>query len=245
MFKAFRSSAAGAFVLCLVAIFSTLAATAQTSPLQMALDKQLARVQLAVTGVPLITSTVTGTNYLGTNITQKASNTTGVIVTLNYTISRYVGFEGNFGYARYTENYTCLPTNINCTLSNPAIPCVPPATVCPAYVVGGAQVSPREYTLGYIIHPAKIFNFDPYVSVGAGTTAFIPTRYGGQNLPEQARATYYYSLGVERSVFSPHFGLRAQMRETFFKAPDLLENYLTINKHTTTFEPGVGFYLKF
>jgi hypothetical protein len=35
------------------------------------------------------------------------------------------------------------------------------------------------------------------------------------------------------------------MRQAFFKAPDFLTNYLTINQRTSTLEPGIGFYLKF
>lgn len=35
------------------------------------------------------------------------------------------------------------------------------------------------------------------------------------------------------------------MREVFYKAPDFGQNYLTINQQATTFEPSVGFYLKF
>jgi hypothetical protein len=57
--------------------------------------------------------------------------------------------------------------------------------------------------------------------------------------------TYYYAVGAEKSVLSPHFGLRVQLRQTFFKAPDFGQNYLTIQQHTWTFEPGAGFYLKF
>ena len=52
-------------------------------------------------------------------------------------------------------------------------------------------------------------------------------------------------IGAETTVLSPHFGIRAQYRQLFFKAPDFLTNYLTIQQHTTTYEPGVGFFLRF
>jgi hypothetical protein len=55
---------------------------------------------------------------------------------------------------------------------------------------------------------------------------------------------YYYSLGVDDAI-SPHFGFRAQFRQAFFLAPDFGQNYLTILHHTSTIEPGVGFYLRF
>ena len=46
-------------------------------------------------------------------------------------------------------------------------------------------------------------------------------------------------------MLSAHFGVRAQFREQFFKAPDFETNYLTIQKHTSTYEPGFGFFLRF
>jgi hypothetical protein len=56
---------------------------------------------------------------------------------------------------------------------------------------------------------------------------------------------YYYDGGLEDSLFTPHFGVRLQFRQVFFKAPDFGQNYLTIQQHTSTIEPGIGFYLKF
>ena len=61
----------------------------------------------------------------------------------------------------------------------------------------------------------------------------------------QARAAYYYSIGAENTVFSSHFGVRAQFRQVFFLAPDFGQNYLTIKHRTSTFEPGFGFFLRF
>ena len=46
-------------------------------------------------------------------------------------------------------------------------------------------------------------------------------------------------------MLNKHFGARAEFRETFFKAPDFETNYLTIQKHTTEFQPGFGFFYRF
>ena len=61
----------------------------------------------------------------------------------------------------------------------------------------------------------------------------------------QARATYYYNVGLENEFLSPHFGLRASFRQAFYLAPDFETNYLRNYQHTFTTEPTVGFYLKF
>jgi hypothetical protein len=56
--------------------------------------------------------------------------------------------------------------------------------------------------------------------------------------------TYYYAVGVEKDL-TEHFGVRAQLRQTFFKAPDFGQNYLTIQQQTWTWEPGFGFTAHF
>ncbi len=64
------------------------------------------------------------------------------------------------------------------------------------------------------------------------------------SVPRPVRPTYY-SFGVEQTFLSKHFGLRAQFRQSFYKAPDFGQNYLTIQQHTSTIEPGVGFFFRF
>jgi len=101
----------------------------------------------------------------------------------------------------------------------------------------------RKATVVVLIH--EIFGLQPYLGAGAGSTGFKPTRFGGEGAPEQARATYYYSLGVQKPLGEGHFGLRAGFRELFFLDPDFGQNYLTILKHANTYEPQAGFYLRY
>jgi hypothetical protein len=212
------------FAAALAFTFSVAAAVAQEAPVT-GLDKQLSRIDLGVQGVGMFNKTVQGpiiptaAPNAGLSIIDAPSNTLGALVTLRYVAKPYLGFEGNYGYARYTENY-----------SN----------------VGGVQTQANEYTLGYLVTPAfTIFDFQPFVSAGAGSIGFRPTPRGGQGLTIQARAVYYYSLGLQKEYFSEHFGLRGGFRQLFFLAPDYGQNYLTIKQRTTTYEPSVGFYLKF
>jgi hypothetical protein len=154
-------------------------------------------------------------------VTQDGSTTVGVLGTIRYTKSPMIGLEGNYTFARYTENFS-------------------------SYIIGGAQTRVNEYSLGWVFHLHDLFTTQPFVSVGAGTTGFHPTAGGGQGLPFQYRATYYYNVGIDKALFhSKSFGARVAMREVFFKAPDFGQNYLTIDRQTTTLEPSLGFYLKF
>ena len=162
-------------------------------------------------------------NTIPTAVNLHPGNTVGPLVTIRYTKSAYVGFEFNYAYARYTQTFT-------------------PFGSAP---VGGVQQNASEYSFGYVAHFRRNFHgVAPFAGGGAGTTAFRPTPGGGEGLQPQARATYYYNIGGDY-MLNKHFGARAEFRETFFKAPDFETNYLTIQKHTTEFQPGFGFFYRF
>jgi len=214
------------FCLLLTAAGST--AKAQTTSTNPALDRQLSRIDLGVVGVGVFNKSSSGVatvnGHPNTAVNLNPGNTAGALVALRYTVSPFVGFEFNYGYARYTQSFTPFGAQPN----------------------GGVQQNASEYSFGYVVHSKKqYFGVTPFASGGAGTTVFRPTPGGGLALPEQARATFYGSVGAETTVLSPHFGIRAQYRQVFFKAPDFLTNYLTIQQRTTTYEPGFGFFLRF
>ena len=213
----FPRSPRWALLLCLLTGFSGPSASGQVvTPL----GRQLDRIDLAVSGVGEFTGNTSGTNYLNQPLTQKPSTTLGALITIRYVKSPLLGAEFNYGYARYTQNYS-------------------------QYIIGGAQSKATEYTVGYLAHTPEVLGLKTFAGGGLGVVAFTPTPFGGQGLPEQGRLAFYYTLGVEQSVISPHFGLRAQFRQVFYKSPDFGQNYLTINQRTSTYEPGVGFYLRF
>jgi len=201
------------------------------------LRKQLGRIDLGISGAGVFNSTVSGpvlspaaANY-NQSLTQFGSNTLGALITLRYVARPYVGLEYNYEYARYTENYEG--------------PGVAPFVIASTNDVFQVQTKAAEYTLGYVVNPPQtFFGLHPYASAGAGTIAFKPTPRGGQEEPEKARMAYYYSLGVQKA-YGGHFGLRLGFRELFFLDPDFGQNYLTILKHATTYEPNAGFYVRF
>ncbi|HEV2618847.1 MAG TPA: hypothetical protein VGU23_02800, partial [Acidobacteriaceae bacterium] len=188
-----------------------------------ALQKQLDRVDFAISAAGEISSTVAGVEQRDANsthsvLTIKPSSTVGELFTLRYTAKAYAGFEFNYGNLRYTQDYTFAPPPEQGILS------------------GGAQAAAREMTLGYVAHPRKIFGLEPFLGAGGGTIHFIPTAGGGQGLPNQYRAAYYYQVGVEGNFPGSHFGARLAFRQLIYLAPDFLENYLTITRRTVTSE---------
>jgi hypothetical protein len=227
MWNASRLLCAQSLFFCLLLTAAGSTAEAQTSQ-NTALDRQLSRIDLGIVGLGVFNKNSNGVATVNgkpnTPVNLNPSNTAGALITLRYTASPYVGFEFNYSYARYTDLFTPFGSQPN----------------------GGVQQNASEYTFGYVIHSKKqYFGLTPFASGGAGTSVFRPTPRGGLGLPEQARATYFASVGVETTVLSPHFGVRAQYRQLFFKAPDFETNYLRIEQHTSSYEPGLGFFLRF
>ena len=210
-------------VLALACTFG-LGMSAQDVP-QTPLSKQLSRMDLGVSAAGVFNHLVSGavvppnaSNYPGV-VSISPSNTVGATANLRYVAKPYIGVEFNWLHARYTENYSHTPF--------------------------GVQTAADEFTLGYVVTPAHlIFGAQPYASVGAGTTKFTPTRGGGQGLTTQARATYYYSVGLQEDLLH-NFGARVGLRQAFYLDPDYGQNYLTILQHSYTIEPTIGFYLRF
>lgn len=151
--------------------------------------------------------------------TESASTSVAGLLSFRYTHSRYVGFEFNYSLTRFNETFSVnLP--------------------------GGSQTNVEEYTFGYIAHLPTIGGVLPFVGIGSGTMSFEPTYKGGQALPPQYRVPVYGTIGFDRPL-SNRFGFRGQFRDMVYKAPDYLQNYLTINKRTQTFEPTIGIYMHF
>jgi opacity protein-like surface antigen len=217
-----RLSTVRTVLFCLLAALAASTGKAQAqAQTESSLDRVLSRFDLGINGTGHFTKDVSGTNYLGVTVDQRSSNTFGALVELRYTKSPWIGAQLNYSYARFTQNFS-------------------------QYIIGGAQNNASEYSIGYVAHPPhQIYGLQPFFGVGGGATVFHPTAGGGQGLPQQGAATVYYALGVERSVISPHFGLRVQVRQTFFLAPDFYQNYLYTGQRSWTFQPGAGFYLRY
>lgn len=217
---------------CLVLALTSTSVLAAAQTVSTPLSRQLARVDLGISGAGIFNSNVSGpvlpnASNTGKTLNLSPSNTFGALVTLRYVAKPYVGIEGNYSYARYTENFSG------------------PATGPFNSSVFQVQTQANEFSLGYLVTPPhQIFGLQPYASVGAGSMEFKPTAGGGQGEPKQARAVYYYSVGVQQN-FNSYLGFRAGFRQNIFLAPDFGQNYLTIKKRSITTEPNIGVYFRF
>jgi len=158
-------------------------------------------------------------------VTNTATDSYGALINLRYVRSPLLGFEASYKFSRFVEGYT-----------NPTANAGQQQTI---------QVNANGYSIGYLAHGPTLYGLHTFGGAGVGTTEFKPTRLGGESYINQARATYYWNLGVDKPLFLTNFGMRLQVRQLFYKTPDFGTNYLTTGARTTTLEPAFGFYLRF
>ena len=192
---------------------------------QTAAAKALANFDGALSATGELTTSVTGSSTgasskNGSPQTESPSISAGGLLSFRYTHSNLVGFEANYKFTRFNETFA-------------------------QYLPGGSQTNAHEFTFGYILHGPTIFGAIPFGGVGAGSIYFKPTYKGGQAVPPQVRMAYYATVGLDDPIFTEHFGVRLQVRDLIYKAPDFLENYLFTGAHAQTIEPTIGVYYHF
>jgi len=225
MSNVFRRLSVWCVVLCGVASLSVAVANGQETPPLTGFQKVMDRIDLAASVDGLITTTVSGTEKRDLlPESDRPSSTAGALITLRYTKAPLLGFEFNYSYSRYTQNYSS---------TSPALSYLP-----------GVQNNVAEETLGYVAHLHPLFGVKPFLGAGGGTMRFKPTPNGGEGLSEQYRAVYYYDAGAEKTLL-PNFGVRVAFRQLIYLAPDFGQNYLTITRRAVTTEPTFGFFLRF
>ena len=212
-------------VLLTVFVAAPFHAAAQSSAPPTALEKQLDRMDFAISAAGMLTSTVSGIQQRDkTPLKIDPSSTVGEIATLRYTAKPWFGLEFNFSNSRWNHNYISTPN----------------------LLVGGVQTSNHEMDFGYVAHPKwKPLGIQPFLGAGAGTIRFKPTTFGGEGLPEQYRMVYYWHVGLEDNFPGSHFGMRLAFRQLIYLEPDFGQNYLTITRRVTTDDPTIGFFVRF
>ena len=225
MFKFVRSRTLFAALVCLLAVAGAHAQSSSTP-----LSRQMEHIDLGLSAPYELTRSSSGRG-----ITQSVSTASGFLGTLRYTHSPFIGAEMNYKKTRFTQNYV-YPFSSQKPGGGTIVTPVPL----------GVEANVIEYSWGYVAHtPSTYFGFKPFGGVGLGSLEFRPTPNGGQSLIRQFRAVYYWDIGADYQLGSPHFGARVAMRQIFYIAPDFGQNYLTSGARTSTFEPSAGFYLHF
>ena len=168
------------------------------------------------------------TNSTSGNGTQQTpTNAPGGMVELRHIASNLVGYEMTFSFNPADQAYA--PKTGACGLV-----CQNPATK----ITGNAAQVSIDYVVSY-----KTGNLRPFVVGGLGVFIAIPgaTPFGNNT---SIRGAYNYGGGVDYS-FSPHLGIRAQVRGNLYKAPNTSSIYPATGVFTQSLEPMGGVFYRF
>jgi opacity protein-like surface antigen len=226
---------------CLLAVVGIQSALAQTADSQIAKKKFTPQTDLSLGAFGELTpvrAPITTTPYINVvevmQATQGASPSAGLLVTFHQSFSQWLGYNLNFGYSRFTENYS----SVSAFGSN--------APVQPLQNSYFSQLSigtnMYELTIAPVIQGPKAKRFSTFAQFGGGGLWFLPTQAASLYGP-QVRAAMVFGAGLNYKL-TDHLGMRAEYRGLFYKDPDFGTGGLS-KLFTVTSEPAVSLVYTF
>ncbi len=177
-----------------------------------------------------------------TQNTQAASSSPGVFGTFHQSFKPWLGYNVNFGYTRFSENYSygveSVPT--------------PPSTspVESTYSQGSLRTNMLDLTIAWVFEGPRNGRLTTFGQFGGGGLFFLPV---DSVVPQsftpatnQTRPAMIFGAGINYKL-TGRLGLRAEYRGLFYKSPDfgLPEVYMyntfpTTRLFTVTNAPAVS-----
>jgi opacity protein-like surface antigen len=151
-------------------------------------------------------------------LTNKPTNSAGVMAGYRFNLKRWLAVEGNYDYFRNDQKF----------LAGSGV------TVAPVHV--------HAATGAAVVKLPAFKNLSPFVLGGGGAMFFDPR--GGSVTKEQTRGAFVYGGGVDMPMFK-HVALRAQYRGFIYKIPDFETATLKVNKYTHSAVPSAGLVFLF
>lgn len=160
----------------------------------------------------------------GQGISQRTTESGGVLAGYRYRINRWFSAEANYGYNRNSEQY---------------------------FSSSGAariQANVNSITSDVVVNlPFRFHKLLPYVLGGGGALIFSPTNNFGGFVPgaaTQAKGAFVYGAGGDYGI-TRRVSLRAEYRGFVYKAPDFGISNLATDTWTHTALPSVGLVVRF
>lgn len=166
--------------------------------------------QLTETRMPATTVVYPLTGSAFTQVTQAASPSAGVFSTLHQSFRPWLGYNVNFGYTRFTENYSNAQQFIpNSTSGFPATS---------SFVRGSVRTNMYDLTLSYVIEGPRTRRFNTFAQVGGGGLFFEPISniIGAR---QETRPAMIFGTGANFKL-TERLDLRTEYRGLFYKSPD-------------------------
>lgn len=165
----------------------------------------------------------------GNGINQSANGTPGVLFSYRYFFNAHHGFEMDYGYRRYDQQFTGLGSSAPFT-GNIVVP-----------------ADTHEGSISYVFRFASGHRLKPFVNAGVGALVFAPTSLAGNAIrgtSTLATGDFIYGGGADMAL-SSRMNLRFGYRGHFFESPDLGLSTLYTGSRTHMAEPFMGLSFRF
>ena len=188
--------------------------------------------QLTQARIPTTSQQVSDGLFI-TQKSQSASPSAGVLGTFHQQFTRWIGYNVNVGYTRFTENYSSgfvfVPSATSLT------------SLTTNFMRGSIGTNVVETTVAVVAQGPRNRRFSTFAQFGGGGLFFVPfTHLDGYN--KQVRPTMVFGAGMNYRL-TEHLGLRVEYRGLFYKSPDFAPtlNYLPVTRlFTVTNQPAVS-----
>ena len=155
----------------------------------------------------------------GNGVSVNPTDSIGAQAAFRHSYHWWMGFEGSYDYTRFSEHYSVTPFSI--------------------------QHNTHEFAASYLVTGGSFFAIRPFALGGISAVVYSPTLNGGQNVPYQGEPGLNFGVGVNRALYTSHFGVRLQYRGVYAKTPDFGRSTLNAGTSRLTQEPMGGVYLRF
>jgi hypothetical protein len=184
--------------------------------------RSVAQTDVGLSGLFAMTKATAGN---GTQ--QTPTNAPGGMIELRHIQSTFVGYEMAVSYNPADQAYAPNPGACKLACANP-----------PTKITGSAA----EVSINYVVSK-QMGSLRPFALGGMGFYIATPgpTPYGNNTA---VRPTYVFGGGVDYS-FGSHLGVRVQVRDNYYKAPNTSSIYPATGVFTYSLEPMGGVYYRF
>lgn len=179
-----------------------------------------------------------GTAYDQT--TQGTSTSAGFLGTFHQSFRPWLGYNVNFGYSRFSEQYSQ-----GMYFPNPTTPTNPISS----FSYGSIGENMYELTGAYLVQGPRARHVDTFFQLGGGVLSFLPTQDPSPYWVE-FRPVMVFGTGINYR-FSNHWALRGEYRGLFYKNPSFSgirtadSDVPTVKLYTITHEPTISLVYRF
>ncbi len=171
---------------------------------------------------------------------QGASSSAGVLATFHQSFRPWLGYNVNFGYSRFSEQYSQ-----GMYFPNPSQPTNPISS----FAYGSIGEDMYELTGASVVQGPRTKRVETFFQLGGGALSFLPTQNPSPYWVE-FRPVMVFGTGINYRV-SKHWGLRAEYRGLFYKTPSFDgirgadTDVPTVKLYTITNEPTISLVYRF